>query len=62
MLAMTGLYHQPQSGTILHDGQPIAAGRGRLSQTVSAVFTDVWLFDRCWGTRETRQFRAVVEK
>ncbi|BBV75444.1 multidrug ABC transporter permease/ATP-binding protein [Raoultella sp. Lac2] len=48
-MLLTGLY-QPACGQILLDGQPLAADKPEeYRQLFSAVFTDVWLFDRLLG-------------
>lgn len=48
-MLLTRLY-QPASGQILLDGQPLAADKPEdYRKLFSAVFTDVWLFDRLLG-------------
>ncbi len=56
-MLLTGLY-QPISGQILVDGQTLAAERPEeYRKLFSAVFTDVWLFDRLLGRRARRPIR-----
>ncbi|PLK59331.1 multidrug ABC transporter permease/ATP-binding protein, partial [Klebsiella quasipneumoniae] len=55
-----GLY-QPVSGQILVDGQPLAADKPEAYRKLfSAVFTDVWLFDRLLGPQGEEADPALV--
>lgn len=61
-MLLTGLY-QPVSGQILLDSQPMAADKPEdYRKLFSAVFTDVWLFDRLLGPEGKAADPALVEK
>ncbi|EGT5208676.1 TPA: multidrug ABC transporter permease/ATP-binding protein [Cronobacter sakazakii] len=60
-MLLTGLY-EPASGEILIDGKPLAAGdMAAYRQHFSAVFTDVWLFDKLLGPGGEEADPALVE-
>lgn len=61
-MLLTGLY-QPQSGEILLDGTALSAEKPEdYRKLFSAVFTDVWLFDRLLGPEGQPANPALVEK
>lgn len=61
-MLLTGLY-QPQSGEILLDGTVLSAEKPEdYRKLFSAVFTDVWLFDRLLGPEGQQANPALVEK
>ncbi|HEM8791066.1 multidrug ABC transporter permease/ATP-binding protein [Enterobacter hormaechei] len=61
-MLLTGLY-QPQSGEILLDGKALSAEKPEdYRKLFSAVFTDVWLFDRLLGPEGQQADPALVEK
>ncbi|AOL12642.1 putative ATP-binding cassette transporter [Enterobacter asburiae] len=61
-MLLTGLY-QPQSGEILLDGRALSAEKPEdYRKLFSAVFTDVWLFDRLLGPEGQQANPALVEK
>lgn len=61
-MLLTGLY-QPQSGEILLDGRALSAEKPEdYRKLFSAVFTDVWLFDRLLGPEGQPANPALVEK
>ncbi|AYL08048.1 multidrug ABC transporter permease/ATP-binding protein [Enterobacter kobei] len=61
-MLLTGLY-QPQSGEILLDGKALSAGKPEdYRKLFSAVFTDVWLFDRLLGPEGQQANPVLVEK
>ncbi|WP_146378782.1 multidrug ABC transporter permease/ATP-binding protein [Cronobacter turicensis] len=60
-MLLTGLY-EPASGEILIDGKPITANdMNAYRQHFSAVFTDVWLFDKLLGPGGEEADPALVE-
>ncbi len=60
-MLLTGLY-EPASGEILIDGKPLSAGdMAAYRQHFSAVFTDVWLFDKLLGPGGEEADPALVE-
>ncbi|KLQ79250.1 multidrug ABC transporter permease/ATP-binding protein [Enterobacter hormaechei] len=61
-MLLTGLY-QPQAGEILLDGKALSAEKPEdYRKLFSAVFTDVWLFDRLLGPDGQQADPALVEK
>jgi len=61
-MLLTGLY-QPQAGEILLDGKALRAEKPEdYRKLFSAVFTDVWLFDRLLGPEGQQADPALVEK
>lgn len=61
-MLLTGLY-QPQSGEILLDGKALSAEKPEdYRKLFSAVFTDVWLFDRLLGPEGQQANPALAEK
>jgi putative ATP-binding cassette transporter len=61
-MLLTGLY-QPQSGEIVLDGKALSAEKPEdYRKLFSAVFTDVWLFDRLLGPEGQQANPALVEK
>ncbi|MEG6050455.1 multidrug ABC transporter permease/ATP-binding protein [Enterobacter hormaechei] len=61
-MLLTGLY-QPQAGEILLDGKALSAEKPEdYRKLFSAVFTDVWLFDRLLGPEGQQADPALVEK
>lgn len=61
-MLLTGLY-QPASGQILLDAQPLAADKPEdYRKLFSAVFTDVWLFDRLLGPGGKAADSALVDQ
>ncbi|ENO0297304.1 multidrug ABC transporter permease/ATP-binding protein [Enterobacter asburiae] len=61
-MLLTGLY-RPQSGEILLDGTALSAEKPEdYRKLFSAVFTDVWLFDRLLGPEGQQANPALVEK
>ena len=60
-MLLTGLY-EPASGDILLDGEVIAASEMEAyRQHFSAVFTDVWLFDKLLGPQGEEADPALVD-
>ncbi|MDK1228268.1 multidrug ABC transporter permease/ATP-binding protein [Cronobacter turicensis] len=60
-MLLTGLY-EPASGEILIDGKPVTANdMNAYRQHFSAVFTDVWLFDKLLGPGGEEADPALVE-
>ncbi len=61
-MLLTGLY-QPVSGTLLLDGKPVDASNiDEYRQLFSAVFTDVWLFDKLLGPQGQDANPQLVEQ
>ena len=60
-MLLTGLY-EPASGEILLDGKPLTSAElNDYRQHFSAVFTDVWLFDKLLGPQGEEADPALVE-